>query len=61
MMEVKFIFEMDKGEYKVPVSKDLYLKNFEYFKGMGLYDETMCEEKALQTTGFKIIRSNEQV
>lgn len=60
-MEVKFIFEMDKGEYKVPVSNELYIKNFEYFKGMGIYDESLCKEKALITTGFKIIRSNEQV
>ncbi len=59
-MEIKFIFEMEKGEYKVPVSKELYLKNFEYFKGMGLYDESLCQEKALITTGFRIVRPNEQ-
>lgn len=59
-MDIKFIFEMGTGEYKVPVSKDLYIKNFEYFKGMGLYDESLCQEKALITTGFKIVRSNEQ-
>ena len=58
-MEVKFLFEMDKGEYKVPVSNELYSKNFEYFKGMGMYDEAFCQEKALLITGFKIIRSNE--
>lgn len=57
-MEIKTIFEMDKGEFKVPVSKELYLKNFEYFKGMGIYDENRCQEKALITTGFRIVRQN---
>lgn len=59
-MDIKFIFEMEKGQYKVPVSKELYIKNFEYFRGMGLYDEDACQEKALITTGFKIVRSTEQ-
>ncbi len=58
-MEIKFIFEMEKGEYKVPVSKELYMKNLEYFKGMGIYDDTLCQEKALITTGFRIVRPND--
>lgn len=59
-MDIKVYFEMEKGKYKVPVSEDLYIKNLEYFKGMGLYDEALCQEKALITTGFRIVRSNEQ-
>ena len=59
-MDIKFIFEMEKGEYKVPVSKELYIKNLEYFQGRGIYDEARCQEKALITTGFRIVRPNEQ-
>lgn len=59
-MDIKYIFEMEKGEYKVPVSKELYLKNYDYFRGMGIYDETLCQEKALITTGFRIIRYSDQ-
>lgn len=59
-MDIKYIFEMDQGEYKVPVSKELYAKNFEYFKGMGIYNEEVCCEKALLTTGFRIVRPTEQ-
>lgn len=58
-MDIKYIFEMDKGQYKVPVSKELYVKNFEYFRGMGLYDEQDCQERALITTGFRVVRQNE--
>lgn len=59
-MEIKIAFEMDKGKYRVPVSQELYLKNLEYFRGMGFYDEAVCREKALITTGFRIVRPNEQ-
>lgn len=59
-MDIKVAFEMEDGKYRVPVSKDLYLKNLEYFEGMGIYDEALCQEKALITTGFRIVRSNEQ-
>jgi len=58
-MDIKVVFEMEKGVYKVPVSKDLYIKNFEYFQGMGVYDEALCQEKALITTGYRIVRPNE--
>lgn len=59
-MDIKYIFEMEQGEYRVPVSKELYAKNLEYFKGMGLYTEETCCEKALLTTGFRVIRSDER-
>lgn len=58
-MDIRFVFEMEKGQYKIPVSKELYLKNLEYFEGMGLYDKALCQEKALITTGFRIIRADE--
>lgn len=50
-----FRFKMENNTYKVPESDELYLKNLEYFKGMGIYDETYCHEKALLTTGYRII------
>lgn len=59
-MDIKFVFEMEKGRYKVPVSQELYLKNLEYFEGMGIYDKTLCQEKALITTGFRIVSPNDQ-
>lgn len=55
-MEIKLIFETRKGEYQVPENELLYIKNLEYFTGMGLYDEAMCHEKALLTTGYNVIR-----
>ncbi len=58
-MDVQLLFEIEKGKYRVPESADLYLKNFDYFKGMGLYDEMACREKALITTGYYIVQDHE--
>lgn len=56
-MDRAFYFDIEEGRVKVPVSKELYNKNYEYYKGMGIYDESVCQEKAMLTTGFQIIRS----
>lgn len=58
-MEVKFLFETEKGEYKVPLSKELYMKNLEYFEGMGMYPQEICQEKALQITGYRVVKPHE--
>lgn len=58
-MDKKLFFKTKQGDYKVPESKELYLKNFEYFKGMGRYDDAFCQEQALLTTGYYIVRDKE--
>ncbi len=58
-MNRKFFFESEDGSYKVPLSEELFIKNYEYFHGMGIYDESACQEKALLTTGFRRIGSEE--
>lgn len=59
-MFIKFIIETDKDQYRVPVSQELYQKNYEYYKGMGLYDDALCQEKALVTTGFRVVHFDGQ-
>jgi len=56
----KLIFKMEHNVFKVPESEDLYRKNLDYFKGMGIYDEGICHEKALLTTGYRIIEGKDQ-
>lgn len=60
-MDKKLIFKIDKGRYKVPDSKELYLMHLDYFKGMGRYDDELCHEKALLTTGYYIVQSDEDL
>lgn len=55
-MRGKLFFEINKGEYRVPENEELYLKNYDYFKGMGMFDEGHCQEKALLTTGYTILK-----
>lgn len=59
IMNRKFFFEMEKGGYKVPMDELLFVKNYEYFHGMGIYAEAACQEKALLITGFRIVSSYE--
>lgn len=59
-MNRKFFFEMEKGGYKVPMDELLFVKNYEYFHGMGIYAESACQEKALLITGFRIVSSFEE-
>ncbi len=59
-MKAKFIFDASPGKYKVPVSDSLYMKNYEYFSGMGVYSDEVCKEKALLTTGYKLVKPTEE-
>lgn len=59
-MKTRLIFRMENNRYKVPENEALYLKNLDYYKGMGLYDEALCQEKALLTTGYIIVPGNGQ-
>ncbi len=59
-MERKVIFKMENNLYKVPESEELYRKNYDYFKGMGIYSESICQEKALLTTGYNIVKGKIQ-
>jgi len=57
-MEVNFIFQSERGEKMVPVNKELYISNLDYFQGMGIYSMETCQEKALLTTGYRILPPN---
>lgn len=59
-MTKRMIFPIDENRCKVPNSPELYLKNLDYFRGMGMYDEAVCHEKALLTTGYSIVEDQEQ-
>lgn len=52
----QLVFKNEHGHTIVPENEELYLKNLDYFKGMGIYDDTLCHEKALLTTGYNIVR-----
>lgn len=56
-MEVKFVFKSEHGELRVPINQGLFKSNLDYFQGMGIYSAEVCQEKALLTTGYRVVEN----